>query len=614
MTLEIAAVAAFTLALAGTALLARRRIGLRVVGEDQDRWRSDAVPRVGGIAILAGFALGSLILVATGDVSDSRAVGFLGGALIIVAVGLYDDLRGLRPLGKLTGQILATALLLVTGTTVEIVTFEPAAIVLTFVWVVAMTNALNLLDNMDGLAGGIALVSLVVLAVHGDRAGLTEVVLFAVVLAAALAGFLPFNFPLFRKASIYMGDGGSQLLGFGLAWLALAASWHSASGVVSAVAIPLLVLAIPILDTSLVSLVRLIEGRPISQGGRDHTSHRLVFYGLSERRAVFVLVGISALLGASSLLWVEWGAVVPALIGLAISVVLLLNFAIFLVKARKRMEFSSPDLGPGAGGWVAGAAAQLQKRRVVEALIDLVLICAAYYIAYVLRYDQLPDELNEELIAESIPIVVAARFVSFWAFGLYRGLWRYAGVREVARVLAAVIVSEAAIVAVLTWAFRFEDYSRTVFIINALLCFVFIAGARLAERALSETLASQRTRKGIPSALIVGAGDAGNSLLRELRHRGEYVIAGFVDDDPTKRGVRTQGVPVIGDHTSIELAIDRYRPEVVYVTIPDAPAERLERIERACARGGCRYAIVRPLPEVTGSPPSEPPLSGPWVG
>lgn len=602
MSLLTAAALGFALSLLGAAVVVRRRLGVRRVASGEERWRDDPVPRLGGLAMLIAFVAGAAVLVASGRVESARALGFVLGALVVGAFGVADDLRGLRPLHKLIGQILATSILLVTGTSVEIIQLEPAATVLTFVWVIAITNAVNLLDNMDGLAAGISLVSAALLAGHAFIAGIDEVSALAVLLVAVILGFLPLNLRLTRPAILFMGDGGSQLLGFGLAWLALAASWNQASSVVAAIAVPLLVLAVPILDTALVSLVRMIEGRPISQGGRDHTSHRLVVYGLSERRAVLLLVGASAVLGASSLLYLEYQSFAAVVIGGGLALAVLVHFALFLVQARNRPLPDDDVVLRDSRGWLSIDTYRLHKRRFAEGLIDLVLIVAAHYLAYVLRYEELPDAFNAARIAESLPFIIVARYGSFLWFGLYRGLWRYAGTRDVARAFVAVMVSQVVAVAGLTLVYRFDGYSRTVFVIDALLCFMLIAGSRLAERGLGEWLAGQRDRRGVPRALIVGAGDAGNALLRELRRRGELHVSGFVDDDPAKRGRRSQGAPVLGGHREIELILDRYRPEVLYITIPDAAAERLERIQAAARHVGARVTVVRNYGDALGIP------------
>lgn len=600
--MSAAAVAGLALALClvGAAAIVRRRLGVRGVAEGAVRWRTDPVPRLGGLAMLFAFIVGAGILIATGEIEGGRAIGFVVAAAVVGAFGIVDDLRGLRPLHKLVGQILATSILLGTGTAVEIIGVEPLATVLTFLWVIGITNAVNLLDNMDGLAAGVGLVAAALLGVHALISGIDDVAALAMLLAAVLVGFLPFNLRMTRPAVLFMGDGGSQLLGFSLAWLALAASWNHASSVVAAIAVPLLVLAIPILDTALVSLVRMVEGRPISQGGRDHTSHRLVVYGLSEQRAVLLLISASAVLGASSLLYIEYESFAAVVIGGGLALAVLVRFAMFLVQARAH-PVEAPA-SPADSRWFSIETYRLHKRRFVEGFLDLILIVAAHYLAYILRYEQMPTGFNADRIAESLPFIIVARYAAFLWFGLYRGLWRYAGIRDVANVFVAVVVSQVIAVAGLTIVYRFDGYSRTVFVIDALLCFLLIAGSRLAERGLGEWLQGLRDRRGVPRAVIVGAGDAGNALLRELRQRGEFLVAGFVDDDPRKRGQRSQGVPVLGGHRDVELILDEHRPEVVYVSIPDAPAERLTRIEHAARRIGARYTIVRNYGEIIAAP------------
>src|SRR5207253_5450336 len=146
---------------------------------------------------------------------------------------------------------------------------------LAVVWLIGMTNAFNLLDNMDGLAASLAGIAGACFAVDAitTHPSHTALVL-ALGLALACLGFLPFNLRPHRPAATFLGDSGSQLLGFLLASLGLASSWKVAGTTVATLLLPLLILAVPILDTTLVTIVRLLEGRPIYQGGRDHPSHR----------------------------------------------------------------------------------------------------------------------------------------------------------------------------------------------------------------------------------------------------------------------------------------------------------------------------------------------------
>ena len=166
-------------------------------------------------------------------------------------------------------------------------------IVLTFFWLVGITNAINLLDNMDGLAGGISLITALILSYFFWQAGNFSLFLFSMALAGALLAFLIFNYP---PASIFMGDSGSLFIGFTLAALAIAQR-PQASNVFAVMAVPTLLFLLPILDTSLVTITRLLRGQSPAQGGSDHTSHRLVAFGLSERQTLSVLYGVAIFSG-----------------------------------------------------------------------------------------------------------------------------------------------------------------------------------------------------------------------------------------------------------------------------------------------------------------------------
>ena len=189
--------------------------------------------------------------------------------------------------------------MLATGTQVQLVGNEWVGYAIALVWLVGVTNAFNLLDNMDGLAATLAAIAFGFFAIDAVTVHPNHLILaFALAGAAACVGFLPFNLRRDGRALVFMGDSGSLTLGFALAALGLAASWRVAGTTVATLILPILILAVPILDTALVTVVRLLEGRPIYQGGRDHASHRLVRYGLSERHAVALLALIATGIGA----------------------------------------------------------------------------------------------------------------------------------------------------------------------------------------------------------------------------------------------------------------------------------------------------------------------------
>ena len=257
-----------------------------------DRWHGSVTPVTGGIALFGAFVLALQPALHTGAIASwYNPVVVLAGAAF--ALGLWDDVRHIGVAPKLAGQVLIAFVAAHEGVRPDWVA-PSIGIPIACVVIVACMNSLNLLDNMDGLAAGTAAVAALGLALVGglvERAGSPVV---AAALAGACLGFLPFNYRPRRPAALFMGDSGSQLLGFTLGGLALLTSPGGAGGVAAAIAAPLLILAVPALDTGLVMLVRFGERRPLWQGGRDHSSHRLVYRGLTERRAVAVLLLITS--------------------------------------------------------------------------------------------------------------------------------------------------------------------------------------------------------------------------------------------------------------------------------------------------------------------------------
>ncbi len=260
----------------------------------EDRWHEKPTALMGGIAMYAGAGLCLL-----GMTALSLPWSIWVGATVMFVTGLIDDLVTIRPLTKLAAQVLAAGVMVLDGFTFGAGWPIWASVPVTFLWLIGITNALNLLDNMDGLAAGIAGVAAMVLAamflMAGDLVGFGA----ATALAGATGGFLVFNF---KPARIFMGDSGSLFLGYVIAGLSLMAQSSAPSlPPFAVVLVSALVLAVPIFDTTLVTIVRKSNGRAVSQGGRDHSSHRLVRRGLSERRAVVALYALGLICGFGAL-------------------------------------------------------------------------------------------------------------------------------------------------------------------------------------------------------------------------------------------------------------------------------------------------------------------------
>jgi UDP-GlcNAc:undecaprenyl-phosphate/decaprenyl-phosphate GlcNAc-1-phosphate transferase len=601
VVIAIVSIAAFVVAAAVLWLLLRSPVGARLVAVPSDeRWHKQPTPVFGGVGIFAGFSAGVLLALATGAVEWSGELGgILAGVAIVFAAGLVDDLWHLSPVAKLGAQIVAAVVVLGSGLNVEIVGNDVLAWAIGLLWLVGITNAFNLLDNMDGLAATLAVVACAYFAIDAVTEHENDTVLvLALALGLACAGFLPFNLRPRRGAAVFMGDSGSMVIGFALASLALAASWTVAGTTVATILLPLLVLAIPILDTTLVTVARLVEKRPVTQGGRDHTSHRLVYYGLSESKAVLLLAIVATAIGATALAYNVLDNGRLTAIGVLLTFVLLVQFGSFLSdleeRSRRGIEGPEPSL------W---RALIFEPRRLVEVFADFVLICTSFLAAYLLAVGGTGTEYERSVYLSALPILLAARYVFFVALGVYRRVWRYATARDVVPIVIGCFGSALVAFLILVALRPIGSFpAAQIFVVDALLCTVLVGASRLTLRLLPETLGRRADRKRV---LVVGAGRAGRSLARELREGLDTRVVGFLDDNPRVRRRRILGISVVGSLDEAGRAIASTRADEVLVTIPAAPADRLVAVTRAAEHAGIPCRTVRRQVEPTAPEPVE---------
>lgn len=567
--------AAVVIAALATPAFARlaRRLGL-VVQPRADRWHRSATPLLGGAAV----ALAVLIPLGALLPPSVATYALIFGAAAAFALGLVDDFRRIAPSTKLAGQAVIGAGLYVGGIRVEIVELAPIAFVLTLLWVVAIMNAVNLMDNMDGLAAGVAAIAAAALAVSAGGTPLPTIV--AAVTAAAAAGFLLHNsYP----AKVFMGDAGSLLLGYLLAATALLHTAQGATNVALAVLGPLAVLALPLFDTLLVTLSRRAAGLPVTRGGRDHTSHRLAALGLSDRASVvflYVVAGLFAVLGivAEALA----GLVLPVAVLAAVALVL---FGVFLAEVEVYPGLARPA---NAARSRVREAFSAYGRFGGELALDMVLLTLAYYLAYLIRFEGLPESAWMHLFVPSVAIVVGAQLSALVMLRAYRTLWRYIGVADAAVYLRGIALGTALAVLVLVLLYRFDEYSRSVFVLDAVLAAALLLGARSFALWLRHWF-SARPRADRRRLLIVGATDGGAAAMRLLSGStaNAYVPVGFLDDDPGKRYRRVAGVPVVGRIEELERAVRELGADLVLIALDDAGSA--ERIRSTCASLGVEY-------------------------
>jgi UDP-GlcNAc:undecaprenyl-phosphate GlcNAc-1-phosphate transferase len=559
------------------------RVGL-VARPTADRWHRTVIPMMGGVAIVLGTVLPTLVAAS----SNRNLVVLTVTALAMAVVGFVDDVRRLNAQAKLLAQIVLSAVLLLFGLELQLTGLRLVDVFITLFWLVGITNAFNLLDNMDGLAATIAIVvasfRLLFAYSDGDTAGMQITAAFI----GAVAAFLVRNFP---PAKIFMGDAGSLFVGFFLAGLSLVSSDRAYSrGVAAVLVIPVLLLLIPIFDTAFVTLTRLLAGRSPAVGGRDHTSHRLVAIGLSERRAVLLFAVLAAASGSVALFSYRVG-LAQAVVLLALLVIGLVLLGIHL--SRVRVVHTSEPRGSGP---VVRVIADFQyKRQVMTLLLDVCFIVLAYYSAYLTRFEHDFALYLSELYG-SLPIVLLVQVVTLAAFGLYRGVWRYTTLSDAIRIVKAVTVAVVLSVVVLVYTHRFVGFSRTVFLLDWLLLITLVAGSRVSFRVFGELLRPPR-RPSADRVLVYGAGSGGELIVREILNNVtlQRVPVGFIDDDRNKHHTRIHGLPVLGGSDQLETIVRDRRVNEVIVSSTTIGPDRLATVTQVCRRleVAVRHASLR---------------------
>ncbi len=393
-----------------------------VVLPRKDRWSTRVVAQFGGVPILLAFVVSALYF------AESRfTISIVVLTLAMGVLGLVDDLRGLSPRTKLVVQTSIAIAAVAVGTVVPLTAHYSINAAFTLLWIVGITNAVNLMDNMDGLAAGVSVVSLV--AMFSIFYGSGSFTLTLLCMLGALLGFLAFNF---HPAKIFMGDVGSLSIGFFLACSSTHLSQFTFSRS-AALFIPLLILFTPIFDTTLVSVTRRLSGRPISHGSKDHLSHRLVFLGLSERQSVVMIYAIAA---TASLLayFLQRPYYGFSVLSLAVFFVAAVCFWTYLATVRLPKDW----LSAVSVRKIRAAARVIITARSV--LSDLAISTLGFLFAFTISPIQFGGRFGSRTFIVSL--AAAIFFVAFlWIFGAYRRDWKPSQIWDIAPVLAGAVTA-----------------------------------------------------------------------------------------------------------------------------------------------------------------------------
>ena len=430
------------------------------------------------------------------------------------------------------------------------------------------------------------------------------------VIAGALAGFLVYNL---HPASIFMGDGGALPLGLLLGILALHAGGLSGSERLPHYVVPILIMLVPLLDTTIVSVSRIATGTPVSRRGLDHSHHRLLALGLTDERAVSLCWGLALVAGACAVLI----TMMPHPYLVATLPFMLAGFGLIgLFMIDLTFDANSPSV---VYTYLQGMArlivAWTYKRRMAEALFDLAVIPAAYFGAFLLRLDFTIDEGRVAAMLGTLPWLMAATYAAFMVAGVYRGIWRYAGISDVMRfangaILAGILVMLIALVKPLA-------LSGSIAVLYVILLFNLLVGSRFSFQALRKGMALMASPAG--RVLIVGAGALAEAAARYLASApGSVRVIGFADDDHFKFGKVVHGRPVLGAIDDLEVILARTWFNHILIATESLTDDRAALLWELATRHAItirRFSIglseVGAMPPVIGGEPAAmPALSG----
>lgn len=457
-----------------------------------DRWGTKVVPLTGGTATFLVFFAFSLFKLSEFWPHSPQVIVALAGGILMFLLGLVDDIVDLKSYQKFLFQIFIV--LLVIGFGIKATLFGmPFNYIITFLWILGITNAFNLLDNIDGLAAGIAAIALIFLGLNFSGEGAPLLGYFCFTLAAVLMGFLVFNF---KPARLYLGDSGALFTGYFLAVLTILGSQRSGRSLFVTIIFPLLIMLIPIMDTLMVSITRRLRGQSPFQGGRDHLSHRLVMLGMSEKQAVLLLYLISTLLGVSTLIFIGTSPVFSMIVYFFISLMIVL-FCVYIGKIKIVSQSEIHD------DFVVISTNFLYKKRILHILVDLLLVALVYYFSYLIRFEGNIARSDMKLFVVSMPIIIFFKIICLYWFNVYKIESRYFSIPDGLNILKGVSLGSILTIILLTFVTRFKGYSRAVFVIDWMLTIIVLGGVKLFYRVFDELFYSIRS-KGNQKVVVVG--------------------------------------------------------------------------------------------------------------
>ncbi len=548
-----------------------------------DRWHKHSVGKYGGVAMWFSFLITNVIFL---PFEDYKIILIL--STMSFCIGLIDDIYDIKPQIKMI-YVIALSL----GCFYLNIKFIPSLPVyinlpLTIFWFAGIINAVNLIDNLDGLSSGITVIALIVISFYLYYVGNNEMIGISIILIGSCLGFIIFNFP---PAKIFMGDSGSFFLGTILSILCLFVTKSPNGDLMTTFLIPIMIMIIPIFDTTFVSVNRYLRNIPLSTGGLDHSSHLLVKLGFSTKKTLLILYFISFCFGGIAIFTISfdfrfW------LIFLLFLFIALLSLGIFLSYYKQDMVLINEKVKQKNNNLLQGV--YRYKKQIIEILVDSVVIGGSFSIAHFLRFE---GEIPEDIIITHDKLIlffISFKIATFYLFGLYRGIWKYASISDMINVFKATVFSTLYLFFILFFYDKSLIYSRSIIILDFLLTFIFVGGFRLFYRLFLEFLNRELERDNqVNRAVIIGIGEQGINVLGLLKNemeKNEIDLIGFLSSNFNYKGRIVHNLPVIGHSADYKKVL---RENNINTVIDCEENNFSSSIKRFCALSNIKY--TRPL-------------------
>lgn len=568
---------------------------------DERKVHTSVMPRIGGLAIF---------LSATGTIltlyllfSESLPSVFDGSYTTLIVVfcfitlfglGFRDDLKPLSPEVKFGVQFLLAVIIYFAGFKISNITNPLDTGVLeigifdlpiTVLWIVGITNAFNLIDGLDGLASGVAVIACISIFIITSLSGQVEAAIFSLIIAGALIGFLRYNF---NPAKIFLGDSGSLIIGFALAILSIQSAAKISTGFT--LLLPILVLALPITDT-LVSMIRRLIGSFLNKNpevpsqsilhrlhgmftpDKLHIHHRLLSLGFSHRNAVLLLYMVSAFFAFSAFLFSEIDSIQR-------SVTIVFALGLILILFIKKLRYH--EMAVLNNGLIMRFYEKwmLKQSRWIS-FVDIFFIVLSFSMSYALVYLVHPAALVKPDFGFTLLLVLPLQFATLWMTGLYREKMNQLGIANALHMTASISTSvglTGLMFLLMDMLAPMEAFQLLIFDFYFLL--TLLIGHRIANQALS--FLYNRDKKTGKHVLIYGTGENGSLILQKILNSSDQdlKIIGFLDDDPNLEGKLINGYPIIGSHWILSKTHRSQKIDFIYLCDQDIRCENLKRLRQ----------------------------------